>query len=515
MIRLIRNEFLKLHRRHFFLVSFVIVSLALSIYTGVYYFMADNRTDQDIVEQQLEKEKAYMAQIESIQWDTELEMQSAILSSQATIDRLQYMVDHKIAVWDWRSDVLSRYYTNQNIISLLNAGQDPKDYGFTDSSGSYDSKATWIQRLTNQCDVQMRMVEENDYMTYSQEQLGLLQTQYAQNYSNMSTLDQVLMDIEIESWKLYIQYQTPPRAVDQWKSVAIEELANEKEALARFQYDETYTENMTEEVKSRQYTWTKRRIRINEFALKNDTIPLSVYETMAANANTVTYSSYLLSLKNMMLVVMAVCVLLSATIMSREFTRGTIRQLLLSPYSRTTIAASKLITCLCVAAIFSVLTPVFGMIAGRLLFSNQTIGSSLSTGALPSYVSNLRNNIIEFPFHTYIFMNYALEALKIVVMIVITLMFSTITESASGPGLIMLVLSLAGAQIFQALYEYIYPAKALRYLLFGNLNLIQYIQGSWVAPYPSAITSIVVIFIVTLLALFVYFTNFRYKEISA
>ena len=160
MISLIKNEFYKLHRRHFFILSFIVIVLSLSVFTTVFYMQADTRSDMDIVEEQLEKEKAYFAQIESIQWETELEMQSAILTSQATIDRLQYMVDHKIPSWDWRSDVLNKYYTNQIIINLLNAGQDPKDYGYTDLGNYEGSTATLLQRLNNQCEVQMRMVEE-------------------------------------------------------------------------------------------------------------------------------------------------------------------------------------------------------------------------------------------------------------------------------------------------------------------------------------------------------------------
>ena len=85
MIALIRNEFYKLHRRHFFILSMAVILISLGIFTIVYSSRMDTRKDMDIVSSQLEKEKAYFSQIETIQWETDLEMQSAILNSQATM----------------------------------------------------------------------------------------------------------------------------------------------------------------------------------------------------------------------------------------------------------------------------------------------------------------------------------------------------------------------------------------------------------------------------------------------
>ena len=508
---LIRNEFLKLHRRHFFLLSFILILLACLIFTTVYYVQSDTRSDMDIVEEQLEREKTYFGQIETTQWETDLEMQSAILTSQATIDRLQYMLDHSIPQWDWRSDVLSKYFTNQTILSLLANGQDPADYGYTDL-GTYESKATLIQKLENLRDVQIRMVEENDYMTYSKEQLAQLQQTYAEQNASMDTLSTVLMDIEIESWKLYIQYQTAPGAVDQWKSVAIQELADEKEWLARYQYDDQAFVDQTQEELSRQKSWTQRRIRVNEYALKNDQIPLSIYEKMAERAKTSTYSAFVISIKRIMLLVMALSIALASFIMADEFRHRTIRQVVLAPYSRSKIAGAKLITLLLTIILLSLIIPLFAMVAGRLLFSSTTIGQSVSSGAVPAFIGVIHGRVIKIPFHLYILIHYFLEAFKIGVVSIITLMLATVTESVAVPLLVMVVLSLAGPAVYSTIYTYLYPAKILRYMLFGNLELIQYIEGNYIAPYPNYITSIIVITFCTLAALIIYFADFKYKE---
>ena len=50
--------------------------------------------------------------------------------------------------------------------------------------------------------------------------------------------------------------------------------------------------------------------------------------------------------------------------------------------------------------------------------------------------------MIEIPFHLYIVIHYLLEAFKIGVVAIITLMFATLTESVAVPLLVMTILSL-------------------------------------------------------------------------
>ena len=50
-------------------------------------------------------------------------------------------------------------------------------------------------------------------------------------------------------------------------------------------------------------------------------------------------------------------------------------------------------------------------------------------------------------------------------------------------------------------------------MLFGNLELVQYIQGDLIAPYPNYITSIIVLAVCTLGSLALYFTAFKYKAL--
>ena len=43
---------------------------------------------------------------------------------------------------------------------------------------------------------------------------------------------------------------------------------------------------------------------------------------------------------------------------------------------------------------------------------------------------------------------------------------------------------------------------------------MQYFEGMGVAPFPTAITSVIVILVVTLASLFLYFADFKYKEVD-
>ena len=94
-----------------------------------------------------------------------------------------------------------------------------------------------------------------------------------------------------------------------------------------------------------------------------------------------------------------------------------------------------------------------------------------------------------------------------------TLTISTVTQSYMVPSGIMLCLSLFGEHVLEIVYNYVFPIKIFRYMLFGNMNLMQYITGEVKAPYASATTSVIVIAIYMLLALLVYFRSFSRKEI--
>lgn len=513
MINLIINEFYKLHRKRFFLISGLIILIACVLYMIFFTINDDTQTQKELLTGQLDAEKAYLSQIEDIQWETDIEMQSAILQSQATIARLQYMLDHDIATWDWRSDVLSEYYTNQTIISLLQNGQNPEDYGYTAASlGNGETTDAMITRLATLCDQQRRLVENDDYLSYCQSQLDQAQKQYNEQYTSLTTYEIVVQEAVIESWKLYIQYQTPPHAKDQWKSVAIEQLEQEKEMIARCQYGEAVF--ASQEEYDRQLISSRRKVRIYEYALEQDTMPLTVYSDMIQyNNNVTTYAMFLCKISNVMYVVMVLGILLGAALIASEFSYGTIKTLVLYPYRRSTIAAAKLITLILSIMLMSLLIPVLAALAGRILFSNGVIGTTLSTAETPVYITYLKGHIIEIPFSIYIVFVFGCECARAVIVSIFSLMLSTVTQSFIIPTGVMVFLSLIGGYVLQIVYTFIYPLKLFRYLLFGNLNLMQYITGDLVAPYASATTSLFVLLLYVLVALVIYFRNFSRKEI--
>lgn len=513
MLNLIVNELYKLHKRRFFLFTAFIILIACIGYAGISAVNDDSLTQTEMIENQLEAEKAYLSQIENIQWESDIEMSSAIMKSQVKIDRLQYMLEHDIATWDWRSDVLNEYYTNQVIISLLQSDENPDDYGFqVETIGENDTPDAQITRLTTLCSTQRELVQEDNFMAYCQSQLDEAQKVYNEQYERMTTEEMIVMEARIESWKLYIQFQTPPYAKDIWKSMAIEQIEQEKREIAQLQYGESSVHN--KEDYKRQTVLKQRQIRILEYALEEDVMPLSIYKAMSEyNNGTMTYAGFVEELMNIMYLVMVIGILLGSFLMASEFNYGTIKTLLMYPYRRSAIAAAKLLTLVIIIMLLTLLIPVIGSLTGRFLFSDGVIGNALSTAETPALVAYIKGHIIEIPFTVYVMMIYGIECMKIIIVSVITLTLSTVTQSYMVPTGIMLILSLFGQQVLEIVYNYVYPLKLFRYLLFGNMNLMQYITGELTAPYPSALTSIIVIIVYMLLTLLVYFRSFSRKEI--
>lgn len=513
MMNLIVNELFKLHKRRFFLFTIVIILAASIAYGAISAVNEDSLTQTEMIESQLEAEKAYLSQIEDIQWETDMEMQSAIMKSQIKIDRLMYILENDIPTWDWRSDVLNDYYTNLVIIALLEKEQAPADFGFEmETVGEYDTADAQITRLKTVCSKQKELVQEDDFMAYCQSQLDEAQKLYNEEYERLSTYDMIIREARIESWKLFIQYQTPPYAKDVWKSMAIEQIETEKRNIAQLQYGEASITD--KEDYKRQMSLRQRQIRILEYALENDIMPLSIYNAMSEyNGDTMTFARFMEEQKNLMYLILFIGILLGAFLMSSEFSYGTIKNLLLYPYRRSAIAAAKMLTLVLVIMFLTFLIPVISSIAGRVLFSDGIIGNTISTAETPTFIANVRGHIIEIPFTFYMILMYGMECMQIVIVSIITLTISTVTQSYMVPSGIMLCLSLFGEQVLEIVYNYVFPIKIFRYMLFGNMNLMQYITGKVKAPYASAATSVIVIAIYVLLALLIYFRSFSRKEI--
>ncbi len=158
-------------------------------------------------------------------------------------------------------------------------------------------------------------------------------------------------------------------------------------------------------------------------------------------------------------------VVVAASSVAEEFTSGTIKLLLIRPWSRSKILLSKYISILC-----------FVVVQALLLLISTLLINWLCFGMLAS--SDIQHSIPVTPGTsplTYILQYYALTLLSSVMTVTLAFMISTIFRSnglAIGLAL-FLQLIVNNFMMLLALVKY----KWVDYVLFMHLNLTQYLSG--------------------------------------
>ncbi|MFD0589834.1 ABC transporter permease [Paenibacillus sp. GCM10027627] len=161
-------------------------------------------------------------------------------------------------------------------------------------------------------------------------------------------------------------------------------------------------------------------------------------------------------------------VIVAAGTVAEEFSTGTIKLLLIRPWSRSKILLSKYIACL----LFSLLLTLF-LLASILLVNGILFGGW-------NVVKHLGDETT-IPGFEYILKFYGLYFLSSIITVTISFMLSTIFRSnalAIGIALFMELIMNNVLMLLQLIEK-----KWVDYLIFSHLSLIQYVSGSSINGY--------------------------------
>lgn len=159
-------------------------------------------------------------------------------------------------------------------------------------------------------------------------------------------------------------------------------------------------------------------------------------------------------------------VVIAAGGVAEEFTSGTIKLLLIRPWSRSKILLSKYISIMIFALLLAVL--LFG---STLLVNWICFGINASPDIQPTFVGEDGSSAL-----VYMLEYYGLTLISLVVTVTLAFMLSTIFRS-SGLAIGMALFLLLGVNSFVGLIAML-DYKWIDYLLFIHLNLTQYLDGN-------------------------------------
>ena len=205
--------------------------------------------------------------------------------------------------------------------------------------------------------------------------------------------------------------------------------------------------------------------------------------------------------------ILVVIIMIAGTIVSEEFNKGTIKLLLVKPYTRTQILLSKFLTVLIISAFVIVSTILMQILVGGILFG---LGGIFE----PVVVYNLSTNAIqEINIFAYLGIQTLTQLPIIILLATLAFAISTIFSN-SALAITVSLLGYMGASIINQL-AIAYNLTFMKYFVTMNWDLSQYLFGG--LPYMEGmnlITSIIICVVYLLIMLIPTFIIFKKKNIK-
>lgn len=197
----------------------------------------------------------------------------------------------------------------------------------------------------------------------------------------------------------------------------------------------------------------------------------SDYETGGIEKQTLwtsfTSSTSVVSFIGMLIIVIA------GGIIASEFSNGTIKFLLINPRTRGKILLSKYITVISIGYIMMILCYIFSLISSIIFFGTSDMGAM--------YVKTSAGVTKAVSGFTYIFEQYLLSSVYVVVMATFAFAISSVVKSSSlaiGLGIFAMSMGENAVQILKMAFN----VDAGRYTIFANSNLQTIAQGQTIFP---------------------------------
>lgn len=205
--------------------------------------------------------------------------------------------------------------------------------------------------------------------------------------------------------------------------------------------------------------------------------------------------------------IIVVIIMIAGTIVSEEFNKGTIKLLLVKPYTRTQILLSKFLTVLIISAFVIVSTILMQILVGGILFGFESLFE-------PVVVYNLSTNAIqEINILAYLGIQTLTQLPIIILLATLAFAISTIFSN-SALAITVSLLGYMGASIINQL-AMAYNLTFMKYFVTMNWDLSQYLFGG--LPYMEGmnlITSIIICVIYLLIMLIPTFIIFKKRNIK-
>ena len=478
MISLIQNELKKIFKKKSLLIT-LLVTLAFIILTNVIYKLDFENSYYDYIEEEI---SFYGEQLKTLDPEKDKDMY-AQYKTELEVYQLVKKYDEK----SWQAKIIQSEM--RSCISNINyfTYQEKSDSGLKIAKAKYNE---YIKRL-----------DTDDWRYFAEEEVKEKNTEIdelkAMQEKTTNKLEIKELQSQIRGYEISRQIATWRLEKDipygnDYKNNCLNSYMVAMEDIRSYDFGETEKNYDSK----KQYYKAQETAAINKYDIENET---TVGDTSSAKGILLsTFDEY-----EIFLIVMFM--MTAGVIVSEEFSKGTIKLLLIKPYKRSTILASKFITSIIVILLVLLMQFVVGgLIQGFDSFKNPTI-----------IYDHTINNVKQINTIQYLAMQALGKAPMYILLMTLAFAFSTIFTN-SALAITISLLGYMGSSVINMLALNL-KLNWIKYFVTPNWNLTEYFWGGIPTfegiTLPFSIAIIVIYMVIMLVPTFIIFQKKNIKNI--
>ena len=448
MINLIKNELVKIFNKKSTYIMFAFILIFVSITIYIYKSELDENGNYKVEYY----DNSYINYLKEELDNIKLDEDNKEYEISLRIDIMKYELIEKYGVNSWQS------YIIENNMNYLLEGIIRCKY--------YEEDKDLLNTYEDEYNLFIEKLDINDYKYFINLEIESVNNKKEELKNNITYTDElrkqmnIQYDLELEV--LNYRLENNIDYSDSYINTALDRYLNSAKIVKTKTLEEAIKENELHKEYNFLYEYYNEvsTMNINKYIMDKKLDVNKINDTRGILINFFNeYEIYILF----------AIIMFSAGIISSEYSKGTIKQLLLTPYTRIQVLISKYITCILMALFTIFITILMQLIVGGIVFGLSTIN-------IPVVVYNFNNSVIE----TYNVFNYLLIQIlakmpMIILIIFIVLLVSVITSN-NALSMVLGIILYIGTPIVSSLAIYS-KMKFLNMLILPHWDFSKYLFG--------------------------------------
>ena len=487
MSSLIKNELIKIFRKKTIYITLIVILLLL-IFMNCMFKYANSGSEYNYYLYDQNYINSLRSELEKLNPEKSSDV-TTYINLLSEIQLSEMLEQHKDTEWKLAiiNERIAPYITERNTYQ----------YGA-------EKNEEQVEEINQEIDALIAKLDENDWKYFAREDLAKAEQQIEElNAQKEQTEDKaILNNIETELKNLQMEKEIAETRLNKEIPYGSDYLNRAISTL------ETANTNLTQFENIEELTY-EQKLEYNSY-LEDQAESRYILETGIDINNTNSLKGILENFYAQFgIFLIVVVVMIAGTIVSEEFNKGTIKLLLVKPYTRNKILLAKAITTFIMIIFVIVVTIVMQILIGGIIFGFDSLSEPVAT-------YNFNTNTIE---ETNIFVNLGIQTLTQLPMIILlaTLAFaiSTIFRNSTLAITISLLGYMAGSIINQLAIAY--NLQFMKYFVTMNWDLNIYANGA--LPYiegmnmTMSIIICIVYFLIMVIPTFIIFKKRNIKNI--